>query len=796
MLYLFGTMFIVAGILLSLLAGVGYALTIRGNRAALGYARVGVFGSLLTLVTLWLFMVALFLARRFDVEYVFKYSSRDLDTFFTIAASWAGQPGSFALWAMFSAIVAALLVHRTRHFEPYVLTIFMFAQAGLVGLMLLSNPFTPYTDMQSGLIPATPPEDGHGLNALLHNVWMLAHPPVLFVGYTLATVPFAFALGGLLRHDYDGWVGRAMPWTIAAWAVLGVAILLGAYWAYETLGWGGYWGWDPVENSSLVPWLVLTALFHGALIQRTSGGLRRTNIVLAIFGFLTTMYASFLTRSGVLTDFSVHSFVAEGLSTAMTVVMLVGLVASLVILAIRWRDIPVRSIDASFFSRDSFLVLAVLSLMIIAVVVWFGTSMPVISAIPGAGHTLQDAFGAVFAIDDGSALTGQPLEDGRFSLAPSFYKQTTPPLALVMMMLLVLAPLLAWQKTDTSQMLRAMVVPFVVAVVAAIVAILVGVRHLLSLAVIFVSIFAAGTNIVTIVRTLRSNRGDRRGWLFTGGQISHLGVCLAMIGFVGSNVYASPDERVVMSADDPEPVSIYGVDMTFNGWESTPDGKGALDITVSRGESSFNARPQLFPDRSMGGTMQTPAIKSYIWYDLYISPLEYMPEVNPNRPVLRQEQRAAIGPYQITFEKFDLDQSAFEETGVAEIGAQLNVLYEDEAHIVIPRVRLTADESELEEDAMFEDVPATLPGGHPISMKQFDPSQRAVLLEVGGLDLPVRPARAVVAVSTKPLVILVWAGIIISTLGGGIAIYRRHIEQRARLRGQPVRLPRGLAEQG
>ena len=162
------------------------------------------------------------------------------------------------------------------------------------------------------------PPDGKGLNELLHNPWMVIHPPILFVGYALLAVPFAFALAGLWRRDYDGWARQALPWTLAGWSFLGLALLLGGYWAYETLGWGGYWGWDPVENSALVPWLTATALLHALLVQRTSGGFRRASFALAILTYLLVFYATFLTRTGVLSSFSVHSFVEEGLKWIMT----------------------------------------------------------------------------------------------------------------------------------------------------------------------------------------------------------------------------------------------------------------------------------------------------------------------------------------------------------------------------------------------------------------------------------------------------------------------------------------------
>lgn len=212
--FLFGTMLIVAGFVLALLAIGSYILVIRGHHGALDYGRAGVYGSLAAVCTAWVLLVALFLARRFDIDYVNNYSSANLGTFFTIAASWAGQSGSFLFWALCGAIVSAFLVYTSRHFEPYVLIVVMFVQLALIGFMLIINPFAPTIDPQTGA--AFVPPDGRGLNPTLQNFWMIIHPPVLFVGYALTIVPFAFALGGIVRRDYDTWITRALPWTVAA----------------------------------------------------------------------------------------------------------------------------------------------------------------------------------------------------------------------------------------------------------------------------------------------------------------------------------------------------------------------------------------------------------------------------------------------------------------------------------------------------------------------------------------------------------------------------------------------------
>ncbi len=304
--YLLGTILIISGIAAAMLASVSYALVPNGHAAALAYGRFGTRAALGAVLLVVALIVYLFLMRRYDIKYVYDYSSADLELRFRVAAMWAGQPGSFVLWALWGLLAAQLLIRRTRHAEPYVLSVFMLLQAALLTFMLMRNPFVPYTDPTTGA--AMFPPDGKGLNELLHNPWMVIHPPILFTGYALLAVPFAFALAGLWRRDYDGWARQALPWTLAGWSFLGLALLLGGYWAYETLGWGGYWGWDPVENSALVPWLTATALLHALLVQRTSGGFRRASFALAILTYLLVFYATFLTRTGVLSSFSVHSF--------------------------------------------------------------------------------------------------------------------------------------------------------------------------------------------------------------------------------------------------------------------------------------------------------------------------------------------------------------------------------------------------------------------------------------------------------------------------------------------------------
>lgn len=784
--YLLGTFLIVTAIAMALLATVSYVLVIRGNRPALMYGRFGVYAALGAVVMAWTLMLTLFLARRFDIEYVNSYSSRDLDFFFTIAASWAGQPGSFMIWVLWGCIASTFLVQRSKHFEPYVLGVMMLVQAALLVFVLILNPFKPLIDPLTGLV--TTPADGRGLNPLLHNFWMIIHPPVLFIGYALSTVPFAFAVGALLRHDYDTWVTRALPWTIGAWSFLGLALLLGGYWAYETLGWGGYWGWDPVENSSLVPWIILTALLHGMVLQRSQGALRKTNLLMALSVYVLVFYATFLTRSGVYANFSVHSFVAEGIFESLVGFLVLLFVGSLGLFLWRWRDIPSRSLSDKFFSRDSFFVLAIIALVVTALVVGVGTSMPVISAIPGVGHTLQGLMGQAFELDDGTLMNpqAQPFEDGRFSLAPSFYQQTTPPLGVVIVVLMTIGPLLGWRDTNMRHLLRALRWPAAAAVVAAIVAMLVNVRDLLALFYVAGGTFALGTNLVMLVRTLRG------GWMRIGGYLSHVGFAIMVLGLIGSSAYATPEARISLSPG--ESTRLYGYEFIFNGYKLDEQQRGVLDFSVSDGRTTFSAKPYLYENERMGATMTTPSIHSFIWHDLYIAPAGFDPERDGKRPVLGQGETVAMGPYEVTFLGFNIDREAMMSgNGVLRVGAPLRVLYEGQVLDLEPAVQVVNNPDTGEQE--LEYVPAELPGGASLTVVSLDPNSRRVMLAGTGNgldDLPVVPAKGIIAVSVKPLVVLVWTGVSVMVLGGAIALLRRFLEGSAILAGARVRLPKGL----
>ncbi len=756
--YYLGSGLILSAIATAIASAVAFFLVTRGQNTMLRWGRLGVYATLGLAATSAALILTLFLLQRYDVRYVYDYSSSDLELRYRIAAVWAGQPGSIVVWALAGLVAAPFLIKRTRHFEPYALTLLMALQTALLIFMFIRNPFAPTLGPDN--LPFVP-QDGRGLNPQLHNVWMVIHPPTLFTGYGLLGVPFVLALAGLWRRDYDGWVRLALPWVITGWGVLALALTMGGYWAYESLGWGGYWGWDPVENSSLVPWLTGAALLHGLVLQRTHGGLRRTNFVLAVVTYGLVFYASFLTRSGVLSNFSVHSFTEAGLKQIMIGTLIVLLVAGTAFVVWRWRDVPVRPLSESLLSRDATFILLILAFVVIATIVAVGTSLPWISSIQQLGYALQRVLGRAFELSDGSAFGGAPLTDGRFSLTSSFFERTVPPLGLVIVLLVSVGPLFGWRDTNRAKLLRSLRLPALGAVLVTAIAMVLGVTRLLSVSYVLLASFAVGTNLLMIIRTLRS------GWLRIGGYLAHVGAGLLLLGFVGSYAYRSEELHMVIPQGETQ--RALGHTWTFWGYDdSRADGKHSLRIEVDRDSHPFVAQPEVFYNDRMGAWTRTPAIKRYLWQDLYISPSEYLPADDPNTASLTPNQDAQIGPYTIRFNGFDV-KDHLANASIAEVGATVTITESGKIRQAEPRMR-------LEVGKPFVFLPVDLGGGKRLVLDNFVPGTKQVLLRVDGLNLPLQPARAVVDVSTKPAIALVWMGALLMALGAALAVVRRRRE--------------------
>src|SRR3954468_16044564 len=338
-----GHIFILVSFVASILATIAYFKSANAKREdeASGWRQFGricfaldVF-SVLSVFLLIFYIVA---AHRFEYFYAWNHSERSLSVKYLLSCIWEGQEGSFLLWTMWHGVLGLILIKTSKKWEAPVMTVLSFAQACLatmiIGLYLFgakvgSNPFLlvrelgmldnapAFMDMESGALRPdylSMIKDGTGLNQLLQNYWMVIHPPILFLGFASTIVPFAFAIAGLWKKDFGGWTKFALPWSLFSAAVLGTGIMLGALWAYESLTFGGYWAWDPVENASLVPWLVMVAGLHTNLIYRHSGYSLKSTYIFYILSFILILYSTFLTRSGILGDTSVHAFTGEGMN--------------------------------------------------------------------------------------------------------------------------------------------------------------------------------------------------------------------------------------------------------------------------------------------------------------------------------------------------------------------------------------------------------------------------------------------------------------------------------------------------
>ena len=345
-----------------------------GRREFLASAERGVWAVFITTTTSVFIMWGLLLGNRFDVADVAGYSNLTLGWRYKITALWGSQAGSLLLWMWLLSIAAVLVVvtnrRRNRDLMPVVVAVLMGVAAFFTSVLsFITSPFATVSPV---------PADGRGLNPLLQNAYMESHPPMLYIGYVGLSVPFAFAIAALVTRRLDStWITSVRRWTILSWIFLTIGIVLGSRWAYEELGWGGYWAWDPVENAALMPWLVATAFLHSVMVQERRGMLRIWNMVLVILTFTLALFGTFLTRSGILS--SVHAFGESTLGPYFLGLIIVILVGSFALLFTRLPALRSQNSLESYISREAIFLYNNLLLVGLAFAVFWGTMFPVLS---------------------------------------------------------------------------------------------------------------------------------------------------------------------------------------------------------------------------------------------------------------------------------------------------------------------------------------------------------------------------------------------------------------------------------
>jgi cytochrome c-type biogenesis protein CcmF len=560
---------------------------------------VVVLAALLTLASATL-MVAM-LTSDFRLEYVGRYTERALPTGYKAAAFWAGQQGSLLLWGWLLAAMGVVFVLQLRRESGAAAVVAAGAVATVVGffaalMLFAANPF----DLASPI-----PPDGHGLNPMLQDPGMIAHPPILFIGYAGFTMPFALLLGALVTRRLDStWLDRARPWVLVSWIFLGAGILLGAQWAYVELGWGGYWAWDPVENASLLPWLTATALLHSAIGQGHRGMFKRWNAVLAALTFILCIFGTYITRSGVVD--SVHTFGKSVVGTFFGV-FLVGTVAvTVALVALRWNDLrPERQLKR-LVSREGAFLAANVGLVAMMLVTLFGTMFPVFSR----------------------SVTGNAM-----SVSQSFYNHGVLPVALALVSVMALAPVLTYGGAAMDRLLRGVVPPLALGLASVVAGWAMGLRSAWALAAGAACAVLLGSVVIDVVRSVRSRqRNTHEGVLVAalrlldgnhrryGSHVVHTGIVMIVAGIAGSSLYGTR-QLTQLAPGQSAAVGKYTVRL-----EELRDLRGpnytavqsTVTVTDARGHTE-ELRPQRrFYDKAEDASSEV-AIRSNWAEDLYIN---------------------------------------------------------------------------------------------------------------------------------------------------------------------------------
>ena len=460
----------------------------------------------------------------FEYHYAWSHSSRALPVQYMIACFWESQEGSFLLWLFWNAVLGAVLIPKAgKQWEAPMMAIFALVQTFLASMILGvvfgdtfkigSSPFLLLSEAMpdAPIFTADPnfvPKDGNGLNPLLQNYWMVIHPPTLFLGFALTLVPFAYCIAGLWRNQPLEWIRPALPWTLFGAMILGIGIMMGGYWAYETLNFGGYWNWDPVENAVYVPWLVMVASLHTMLIAKRSSTGLKSAIILSISTFLLILYATFLTRSGILGNASVHSFTDLGLSGQLLVYLLVFVVLSVLLMARKWKYVPSDEKEVSVYSKEFWLFIGATVLCLAAFQVISTTSIPVYNKI-------LEAFGKVSNL----ALPANQI---------AHYNKFQVWFFVVIALMSGIGQYMWWRKIDGKKW-EALITPGILTLLISAALIAFGeMKNPVYMALLVASVFALMTNGTILLGIIRGN------YRLSGGAIAHMGMALMLIGILYS----------------------------------------------------------------------------------------------------------------------------------------------------------------------------------------------------------------------------------------------------------------------
>ncbi|MCJ7622394.1 MAG: heme lyase CcmF/NrfE family subunit [Anaerolineaceae bacterium] len=572
-------------------------------------------------------LIYLMANNHFEVLYVYNVVSRSMPLYLKITALWGGQPGSLLFWAwtlsMFTSAVMLRKWDRDREFLPWVILVSLLTLLFFLGMVVfVENPFDRIwlgadgseliaMFQPKGALPLVP-KDGYGLNPLLRHPGMIIHPPTLYLGFVAFVVPFAFAIAALVtgRTD-DRWIRVTRRWTLVAWLFLSLGLVLGAWWAYEVLGWGGYWGWDPVEIAAFMPWLTGTAFLHSVMIQEKRGLFKRWNMILIIVTYSLVIFGTFLTRSGVFS--SVHSFSQSAIGPLFFGYIAITFSVSLGLLLYRWQNLSAEGQMNSLLSRESLFLFNNLLFVGILVVCFWGVVFPLISEL----------------------LTGQ-----KVTVGPPFYERATGPLFAGLVFLMGVAPLSAWGHSTFKTLGRAIWKPLVLSILIVLIIWLGGVHSWMALLGFWLAALAL---LVTIYEYGRGALARRRStgenlplaiWRIAGrnrrrygGYIIHLGLIFMSLGILGIELFQVETQGTIARGDS---ISLGDYEVIYQSLDvfDTPDGRNVARAVIDV-EKAGKKIGELYPRRDYYYDTQQPVtipgVRASLEDDLYVILVDWQP---------------------------------------------------------------------------------------------------------------------------------------------------------------------------
>jgi cytochrome c-type biogenesis protein CcmF len=536
----------------------------RGRAVLLESAQHAAVGVFVLVIGCLILLTYAFLSFDFSVRYVASNTNLGTPFYYRITAVWGALEGSIILWgsmlALYTLVVIVTQRERAREFYPWVLATMLGVMAFFLFVMTIAAP--PF----ERLTPV--PRDGRGLNPLLEDTGMITHPVALYLGFTGFTVPFAFAVAALATGRVgEAWITLTRRWTIVAWYFLSLGLLIGGWWSYHVLGWGGYWAWDPVENAAFMPWLTGTALLHSVMIQERRRMLKLWNLALVILTFSLTLFGTFLTRSGIIA--SVHAFSQGTVGIFFLAFLTLVVVGSLALLAWRWDVLRGTGELDSVVSRESAFLLNNVLLVAAAFTVFFGTVFPLLS----------------------EAVRGT-----KVSVGAPFFNQVNVPLFLSLIFLMGVGPLIAWRRASAENLRRNFVWPLAVGVAAAALFFALGVRSALAVLSLALTVFVAATIALDFTRATRARlrtgqpvlpamgdllvRQNRR----YGGFVVHLGILVITLGITGSQAWSVQTETTLRQG---EIAQLAGYRIRFDGLAANQESNhfrvvGSFTVTNGR----------------------------------------------------------------------------------------------------------------------------------------------------------------------------------------------------------------------